>query len=70
MDSMHHPTDKTPQRVDQVPDRADDVIALGEWLTRVAPALGRMPQHQRRAFLKACDALAADLRAINLEVRR
>jgi hypothetical protein len=77
MDSMHPNTDTPPDvarkpahLAPKVPDRADDLLDLGDWLTRLAPALGRMPQVQRRALLKATDALRADLRAINLEVPR
>lgn len=70
MDSMHHTDDKPQRPVDVVPDRADDLRDLGDWLTRLAGALDRMPQVQRRALLGATDALKRDLAAINLGLPR
>lgn len=69
MDSMHQTTDTPPEQGTKVPDRADDLRELGEWLNRLAPAIGRMPQQQRRALLNATDGLRRDLAAINLAVR-
>lgn len=75
MDSMHQTTDTPPDRATivpdprtNVPDRADDLRDLGEWIGRLAGALGRMPQQQRRALLHATDALKGDLQAIRLGV--
>jgi hypothetical protein len=69
VNSMHPNTDKPLEQAPTVPDRADDLRDLGEWLIRLAPALGRMPQQQRRALLNSTDGLRRDLAAINLAVR-
>lgn len=68
MDRMHQTTDGRQSHADAVPDRADDLRELGDWLGRLAGALDRMPQVQRRALLRATDALRSDLKTIRLGV--